>query len=273
MPIWILEFPWGLKLSHNPVELNLIYFSYRLREVSEILILSHKFTVNCFCFIVAHCPRKHIILRNIAKASLWVFVQEHQILKIRNYTFLPEFNVNVDILWINFLFFFNLLTETVPLLGISEHKKVTSVGRINLDWILNLQVAFLDELIFILIKLNQKGKRSLLNVTFFSLFWLQGHETTVYLRVDILILDEFTQKIIVNSQFSLVELGACDVSHLKRIDVTVNSSLWWPKLRWVWHCFYLLWVANLFHSSQVFQNTLEIISIFDTLWILYRHFR
>ncbi len=172
MTIWIHEFLWGLKLTHNSVEPNLIDFSYRLAKVSKVRSFNQKFIIDCLCLIVAYCPGKHIILRNVAEASLGVLVKEHQVLKIWNDPFLPKLDVNVDILRIDFLFFFNLFTETVSLLGVSEHKKVASVGRVNLNWILNLQVAFLDELIFILIESNWKRKRSLLNVNFFPFFRL-----------------------------------------------------------------------------------------------------
>ncbi len=156
-------------MGHNLFEFYIVDLSNRLWKISKVLCRSQKLIVNCLCLIVTNCPRKNIILGNVTETSLRIFVQKHQVLKIRNDSFLPKFNVNVNVFWVDFVFLVNFLAECVSLLLVPKYKKVAAVWCVDFNGLLDFQVTFLDELIFVFIKLDVKRKWGFLNVSLFPL--------------------------------------------------------------------------------------------------------
>ena len=91
-----------------------------------MLVLEEKW-INCVWFKLLHSPGKYVILRNVIETSLGEFIESHEIFIIWNHAFCPTFGINLDIFWDKSSFGINFVGEVIPLLSVSEDKKVTFV--------------------------------------------------------------------------------------------------------------------------------------------------
>lgn len=94
----------------------------------------------------------------------------HQIVKVGNYSFLPTFREHFNVLWDESGFWVNFCSKHVSFFLRSENEEITFIKCIDLNGVINFQIAFFDVRSLVPLKLDFEYHSGLYYLAFIPLF-------------------------------------------------------------------------------------------------------